>query len=256
MIEQAQLLLANKDVLTYTNQGIFVVTVSGVGHGLRIAQDILHDLVDRQAALFLSGGKTPKDLYLSLAEDEMLMAGVVALVDERFGVKMHGESNEKMIQDTGFLWYLSQQQILFYPILKEQESSPQQTAKEYDETVRYLLNHFPKSLGVLGIGKDGHTAGIAGNRDVFVNPLFINTNIHNVVDTFTDAKGLFQTRITMTFTGLSLLDLLLVLVFGEEKKEALQQMFGEGSIEEIPARFYKRPDIAAKTLLITDQQLQ
>jgi hypothetical protein len=32
-------------------------------------------------------------------------------------------------------------------------------------------------------------------------------------------------------------------------------MFTEGREEEIPARFFKRPEIAKKTLLITDQRI-
>jgi hypothetical protein len=32
-------------------------------------------------------------------------------------------------------------------------------------------------------------------------------------------------------------------------------MFVNGSEEEIPARYFKRPEIAIKTLLITDQQI-
>jgi len=66
---------------------------------------------------------------------------------------------------------------------------------------------------------------------------------------------MFKERITMTFLGLSMLDILIVLVFGNEKQNALKLLFSEGSEEEIPSRFYQRPDIAKKTLLITDQQL-
>ena len=60
-------------------------------------------------------------------------------------------------------------------------------------------------------------------------------------------------RITMNFLALSQLDLILILVLGKEKREALKLMFGDGPIEEIPARFYLKPEIAAKTILITDQ---
>ena len=37
-------------------------------------------------------------------------------------------------------------------------------------------------------------------------------------------------------------------VFGEDKKDALQKVFQEGSEEEIPGRFFKRPEIAKRTL--------
>jgi 6-phosphogluconolactonase/glucosamine-6-phosphate isomerase/deaminase len=48
-------------------------------------------------------------------------------------------------------------------------------------------------------------------------------------------------------------DLLIVLVFGEDKKAALESLFASGSEEEIPARFYKRREVAEKVLIVTDQ---
>ena len=50
-----------------------------------------------------------------------------------------------------------------------------------------------------------------------------------------------------------MLDFLLVLVFGKDKREALRLVFKDGSEDDIPGRFYKRPEIAKKTLIITDQ---
>jgi hypothetical protein len=43
------------------------------------------------------------------------------------------------------------------------------------------------------------------------------------------------------------------LVLGVEKRDALKSMFDPGLIEDIPARFYLKPEIAAKTILVTDQ---
>jgi len=67
-----------------------------------------------------------------------------------------------------------------------------------------------------------------------------------------DLEG-YGERITMNFQALAMLDLNIVLVLGKDKREALKLMFDTGKIEEIPARFYKREDIAVKTILITDQ---
>ena len=66
---------------------------------------------------------------------------------------------------------------------------------------------------------------------------------------------MFKERITMTFLGLSMLDVFIVLVFGEDKKDALEKVFTEGPEEEVPGRFFKRPEIAKRTLLITDQKV-
>jgi 6-phosphogluconolactonase/glucosamine-6-phosphate isomerase/deaminase len=175
------------------------------------------------------------------------------VVDERFGEKLHERSNEMMMKESGLLRYLELQNIPFYPIL--QSKGREETADLYDEKVRELHAIFQRSVALLGIGSDGHTAGIAGNRKDFKNPLFDKERQHLLVSEFHDEAGMFQERVTMTFLGLSMTDLLVVLVFGDDKKEALNWMFADGSEEEIPARFYKRPDIAQKTIIITDQAI-
>lgn len=247
IISQHNLILEPKDP--------FVVTVSDASQGIVLAKDILYHISDKKTALFLSGGRTPKAFYEDIAKEEKLEIGAVGLIDERYGKKMHLDSNEWMIQQTGFLGYLKYKNIPFYPILQpiiaseaRQSHTLDQTALQYDETFRFLFNGFQRSIGILGIGLDGHMAGIP-----------INTSLDNkeqsLVTYFTDFPGPQKERISMTFLGLSMLDFLLVLVFGNDKLHALQAMMADGSGEDIPARFFKRPDIASKTLLITDQIL-
>ncbi len=73
---------------------------------------------------------------------------------------------------------------------------------------------------------------------------------------FYDAPEYGQ-RITMNYHAISVLDLIIVLVLGQDKREILNQMFkfnGEQEeIEKFPAKFYLKPEIASKTILITDQ---
>ncbi len=238
----------------------FIVIVKDSDQGINLAKDILYEISDKKTALFLSGGRTPKELYHTLAKEEKLIIGAVGIVDERFGPpalvygkshwragqKMHEDSNEKMIEQTGLLHYLQKEQTLFYPILQN-NASIRDTALQYDETLRFLFNGFQKSIGILGIGLDGHTAGLPIGYQESKN--------HSLVTYCTDFPGEQKERISMTFLGLSGLDMLLVLVFGKDKKEALQNMFISGSESEIPARFFKRSDIAKKTLIITDQKV-
>ena len=42
---------------------------------------------------------------------------------------------------------------------------------------------------------------------------------------------------------------------GIAEKEALKKAFTQGSLEEIPARFYQQREIAKKTIFITDQKI-
>ena len=181
------------------------------------------------------------------------MPGAVGLIDERYGPPLHSNSNQLMVRDTGFLRYLEIRDIPFYSVLVDKER--EETADAYDEKVRELNAVFPKSVGLLGIGPDGHTSSIIPNRPDFHNPWFEADRKHLLVSEFNDPKSHYKERVGMTFLGLSMLDLLIIPVFGFTKQNALEQMFGDGSEKEIPARFFKRPDIAKKTLLITDQSV-
>lgn len=231
---------------------ISVVTVGNQKEGLILANNILQKIIDSKTILFLSGGRTPKDLYISLAKEKKITPSAVALIDERYGEKFHENSNEKMIQDSGFISYLGGKNIRVFPILEGKDIN--QTAKDYDEEVRYFLHGFPKSVAILGIGLDGHTAGLPANPRLWQAGIAENSKSKLVV-AYDDSEGFYKKRITMTFSGLSLLSILIVLVFGEDKKEALSKLFMQGSEEEIPGRFFKRKDIAPKTLFITDQKV-
>lgn len=232
-----------------------VKNVVGSTQGLELAKDILYEVVDLDTVLFLSGGSTPKPLYEILAKEKKLKPGAVALVDERFGEVLHENSNEKMIQETGLFSYFLSVNASYYHILKQGKKRGEVTA-EYNSLVKNLFSKFPKRVAILGIGQDGHTAGIpAGIHKQSLSSINSKFKIQNLVTNSDDFPGEFRQRISLTFSALSKMDLLIVLVFGENKKDALRKMFLPGSLKDLPARFYLRPDIAKKTILITDQTL-
>ena len=245
MVSELLQVLREKNVLFHENSGITICRVANKQDGFSLAAELLYNIVDRRTVLYLSGGKTPKELYKNLAKEEKLVCGAVGLIDERYGERYHGNSNEKMIRDTGLLRYFKILDIPIYPILGG--GSRAEIAAEYDARLRSLHSIFPKHVGILGIGIDGHTAGLpAGNK---VN------NLNNLVVEYDDVRKRYGERVTMSFLGLSMLDVLLVLVFGRTKKQALEFIFSDGSEDDIPGRFYKRSEIAQRTLLITDQQI-
>lgn len=238
----------------HKNSEITITPVTDATAGILFAKKFLYEYVTNKTAVYLSGGKTPKRLYEELAEEETLKPGAVGMVDERYGKKFHGNSNEKMFRETGLLRYLEILDIPFYPILQN-ELGREETAELYDEKVRHVNATFPQSVAILGIGTDGHTSSIAPNRKDFENPMFSSEKNHLFVSSFNDPKSFYGERVGMTFLGLSMMDVLVVMVFGNDKEIALQAMFDEGNEEEIPARFFKRPEIAKKTLFITDQNI-
>jgi 6-phosphogluconolactonase/glucosamine-6-phosphate isomerase/deaminase len=228
-----------------------IIKVKNPQEGVEACKRLLYEKVSKNTALFLSGGSTPKTLYEILAKEKKLKVGAVALVDERFGEKLHENSNEKMIQRTGLIEYLKQVNVRFYPIMEDKNM--QDSTRDYDEAMRFVFNYFPKSIGILGVGVDGHTAGLpAGTKN-----LKLKTEKETaLVTNYDDFPAAQKERITLTFLGLSKLDEIIVLVFGKDKKKALRQMFKLDSIAEIPSRFLMQPEIAERVILITDQTIK
>jgi len=231
-----------------------VIIVKNAEQGIERAKEKLYEEVDNKTVLFLSGGSTPKALYEVLATEKIIRPAAVALVDERFGEPLHENSNERMIEKSGLLGYFRAQGIPVHFILKEGKTQ-EEVAAEYDETVRKLFFHFHKSVGVLGIGKDGHTSSIAPNRKDFQNPMFDPKQKHLFVSQFTDTNSAYGSRIGLTFAGLSLLDNMIIIAFGKEKAKVIKKMFAQGPLEEIPARFFTGDQVGKKTVLITNQKL-
>ena len=247
-------LLTFNNIHHHYNQNILVCNLADMKKATFLVKEILVKVTNSKTMIFLSGGKTPKELYGEIAIDETFHPGIVGLVDERFGERLHKKSNEKMIEDTGFLKSLRLRGIPFYPILKD-GLSRKDTALKYDEELRSLFAVYPKSIGILGLGSDGHTAGLSAQNSKLKTQKSKVDEEFPLVTEYNDTTGKYGERVTMTFLGLSMLDLLIVLVMGNDKKDALNLCFTEGLEEEIPARFFKRPEIARKTILITDQNV-
>lgn len=230
-----------------------LVVVKNIEQGVGRAKEFLYDTVDRKTVLFLSGGKTPFAFYQLLAQERILMPAAVGMVDERYVEPMHENSNEKMVADSGLLAYLETLNIPFYSMLQE-HLTVEQSAREYDSLTRKLFFSLPKSVAILGIGIDGHIASIMPNRKDFKDPLFEKEREHQYASFIDDPKK-YGKRVTLTFEGLSLMDHILVFVFGKDKRKPLKQIFTPGLLTDIPARFLTQPEIAKKTVFITDQKI-
>jgi len=230
-----------------------IIRVASIEEGIAKASQFLYKNVDRQTALFLSGGSSPKPLYEYLAHDARVQAATVALIDERYGAVMHESSNERMIKETNFFSYCNKTAIPVKTVLHN-DISLEETADRYDLVVREILFHLPKSVAILGLGEDGHIAGLAPSRKDFENPLFEKNAESLLVGSFDD-HGKFGQRITMTFTALSMVDHFLVWVMGENKRQALEEIYNHKKESDIPGRFFMRDDITSKVTLITDISL-
>ncbi len=238
----------------YQNKnGLIVIDSPTVQKANETVIEILMKYSDFKTALFLSGGKTPLKLYEQMASFKKIKAGAVGQVDERFGQRFHKNSNELVLKESGILEYFENSNMRFYPMLEE-GSEIDSAARNYDEALRFIFKYFPKSVGIMGMGSDGHTAGIPAIPEICKKMMEDQSSLVS----FYEAEK-YGARITMNFNALSMLDLIIVLVLGQEKRAMLSELFKSGGsiedIEKFPGKFYLKPEIAAKTILITDQMI-
>ncbi len=214
--------------------------------GVKLAKKVIYKNCDKNTVLFLSGGSTPKPLYELLVKEKKLKAGALAMVDDRYS--LHEQySNEFMIRESGFIQFVEKTGGAFFPIL-EYGLSLAKTAQKYDDDVRFLFDKFPKRIAILGIGNDGHIASLpAGNQKSKIKSE--NLEFVSFVRSFTVEPKV--PRISLNLEALSLMDLLVVLVFGEDKKEGIKKAlksFFKGNIA-------KKTISERITILITDQKI-
>lgn len=202
------------------------------------AMERLLKICGKDTLLLLSGGTSPDRLYQMIAQDETLKIGAAALVDERVGLPMHLKSNEKMIADTGLIDYFKNAKIPFYGILKE--GNIESVTLQYEQLIKELFKKFPQKVAIMGIGSDGHTAGIKPGLEYDRSKWVVAYN---------DKTGPFGKRATLTFEALAEVSEFIILVF-KEKKEALEKILQEQSQQILPAVFFKKT--FAKVTIFTD----
>ena len=146
----------------------------------------------------------------------------ISLIDERHGPAGHADSNWKQLQDAGF----SVADARLIPVLDG--SDLPSTAEHFSATVADLLQADYK-IAILGIGPDGHTAGILpGTEAVTAKGLVVGykTDQHN--------------RVTMTVQALEQLNEAVVYAMGEAKKPTLQQLRDQDvPLDQQPAQLLK-----------------
>ena len=204
---------------------------------------------------------------LSLLDPSILPENVnltVSVLDEHY-VADPNERNFEKLKKTEFFRVATKQppssQIRTPPVydyftllrgIDPYGGTVEEAGKRFDLVLKNWMSENPdgKIVCTVGMGADGHTAGIPAIPSIAKRILEDQSSLVTYYD---DESGVYGARITMTFLALSQLDLILILVLGQEKREALKLMFDSGPIEEIPARFYLKPEIAGKTILVTDQ---
>jgi len=220
---------------------IELVKVKDKEEGQVAAHDILKKIVDAQTLLALSGG-TSMDYRKMIVEPSDILPGAITVVDERYGKPFHKESNELLLKNQGIKKFADDQCVEAHKILRGIDNIDGD-ACNFDETIKDLFKRFKKKVGVMGVGTNLHTAGIFPYSFMAQSPDLV---------TWDDVDDKFGKRISITLRALGEFTNFVIMMFGEEKKEALRIMLDEkeNDMQKHPAIFYRKVPI--KSWLITD----
>lgn len=170
----------------------------------------------RPYRLALSGGNTPRGCYRHLAHLSQVPWHQVEIYqgDERFVPPDHPDSNYRLIRET-LLKHVAPRAIFAMPT----DGTPEQAARAYEDALRQqygggtlIADQFLFDLQLMGIGEDGHTASlipgqpVLNNRGDWVAPV---------------PHGRPEIRLTLTYPALESSRLVLFLVSGAAKREAM-----------------------------------
>jgi 6-phosphogluconolactonase/glucosamine-6-phosphate isomerase/deaminase len=146
----------------------------------------------------------------------------VSLVDERYGPPGHKDSNWTQLMRQGF----ELEGAKLSPILNGSDLS--QTTEDFDRFIKAAANSARYKISLLGLGADGHTAGILPNS------LALDSKQPVV-----SYAGPDYQRITLSPVGLGLMDEAVVFAQGESKAKALHDLAQNLPIELQPAQIIK-----------------
>jgi 6-phosphogluconolactonase len=170
----------------------------------------------------LAGGSTPAPVYKALAQLDLdWSCAEIFFGDERFVPPGHKDSNYRMAHDTLLAGGKVQpRKLLAIPT----DGTPQSAADRYDETLRQQYGSSTLEPGIplfhltiLGLGDDGHTASLLPGQPVLQE----RERWVAVVP-----EGRDEPRITLTYPALESSELILFLVAGAAKRDALAQARG------------------------------
>lgn len=172
--------------------------------------------------LVLSGGSTPRATYQLLAAKDIDWGCCeIFFSDERFVPPDDSDSNYRMVRETLLAGaHVKPRKIFAVPT----DGSLQSAADRYDEALRQQYGAGTLEEGaplfhltLLGLGEDGHTASLLPDQPVLKERERWAAAV---------PQGRNEPRITLTYPALNSSALILFLVSGAAKRDALAQARG------------------------------
>jgi 6-phosphogluconolactonase len=184
----------------------------------RAAADRISEALQRRleaqgtASVVVSGGTSPVGVFAELARKALAWSDVhVILSDERWVPADHEDSNEKLVRET--LLSGEARDATLLPVYKAGVTIEERCAELNDEL---RLAPFPFASALLGMGEDGHFASLFPDADNLREGLDVDSN-ELCIPVKTAASP--HPRVSLTLSALSRSDEILLLIFGDAKRE-------------------------------------
>ncbi|PIQ92494.1 MAG: hypothetical protein COV70_00420 [Parcubacteria group bacterium CG11_big_fil_rev_8_21_14_0_20_39_22] len=199
--------------------------------------DLIETHRSKPVLLFLSGGSALSFIDgVQLPEDCGNLT--LALLDERYDVDKENK-NFSGLSGTSFFKMALDRGANYIEIEDKQDLL--ETAHLYDEKIKKWIEQNKDSvlLAVLGIGSDGHTAGIFPDDDLERFNLNFNDTGHFIAGVDVGDRNQFRFRITATFTLLKQVSSAIVFAASENKNKILDNLKEEIPLHKFPAQVVK-----------------
>ncbi|MFQ3261019.1 MAG: 6-phosphogluconolactonase [Reinekea sp.] len=188
------------------------------------------DLVSKgSAALAVSGGRTPIDLFEQLSKVELDWSKVfITLVDERWVEPNHEASNEALVRRHFLQNYASEANFV---ALKTHYDSAYDAVTELHQ--RLMKLPLPMTVSILGMGEDGHTASFFPGAKTLSKALDMDSGLMCCATTPLTAP---HDRMTLTLPTVLASKKIILHLTGDSKLPVLEAALAEGDVEEMPVR--------------------
>ena len=187
----------------------------------------------REASIVVSGGRSPAHCFEALAASSIEWQRVhVVLSDERWVPPDHDDSNEKLVRETLLTERAASARL--QPVYRDGVTRAAHCA-ELNERLRQLP--FPFACVLLGMGEDGHFASLFPDFDELDIALDVDTQQLCVpVETVTSPYP----RVSLTLAAFSRSDEILLLVFGDAKREVVEQAKASSDAYPVSKLFWQK----------------
>jgi 6-phosphogluconolactonase len=212
--------------------------ISPSPHGAtEFVAETLAAVAQRGGHIAVSGGSTPRPAYTRAADIEPDWSRVALwFADERCVPPDDARSNYRLVRETLL------DGVPFPPIVHRVhgELPPEEAALEYDA----IADGLRLDAALLGIGPDGHTASL------FPNAPALDARERSAVSAQPGLEP-WVPRVTLTIPILSSAPLVIFLVCGEDKAEAVERAFGGEPSPETPASLVRSE--RGRTIAVLDR---